>query len=352
MKKTNSIYIYRIIFTYMIVLLHYAVLLEYAYERGAQSGWYIAVEFFFMTTGYLMYDNAERYKEKFGSAWKYTLSRHHKLGGFKYLVAFAGTFAVKAYLEKITGFEIAHRLLDSVPEMLLLQSAGLARGWNFINPTLWYLSVIIIAGYVICWFLFNHKDLFVTIIAPIALVLGYSYLYRTCGSMDAVAEFCGAFGNFEMIHGFCDMCLGMYAAMLTKRLVEANANVALLKLAAALLTVAVIVLSLVYGRTTADFVFVGMIFLIVAFGFVPRTATELDAFFEKWSGITLNIYLIHEVFRQYIMKKLFPMIETPAGAVKATIVYLVFITVTAIALEVLYKIVSEMFNKFKAKKSS
>ena len=345
MKKTNSIYIYRIIFTYMIVLLHYSVLLEYAYERGAQSGWYIAVEFFFMTTGYLMYDNIEKYKEKFGSAWKYTLSRHHKLGGFKYLFAFAVTFAVKAYVERITGGEILRRLLDSVPEMLLLQSAGLNRGWDFINPTLWYLSVIIIAGYVICWFLFNHKDLFVTIVAPIALVLGYSYLYRTCFSMDAVAEFYGAFGNIELIRGFCDMCLGMYAAMLTKRLVETNANVVLLKITAAYLALAVIALSLIYGRTYVDFVLVGLIFLLVSFAFVPRNKTKADIFFEKWSGITLNIYLIHEVFRQYIMKKLFPMIETPATAIKATVIYLVFITVTAIAIEALYKIAKEIFGK-------
>jgi hypothetical protein len=301
-----------------------------------------------MTTGYLLFDNIERYKEKFGTAWRYTLSRHRKLGGFKYLFAFAVTFAAKGYVERITKGEILRRLLDSVPEILLLQSAGLNRGWDFINPTLWYLSVIIIAGYVICWFLFNHKDLFVTIVAPIALVLGYSYLYRTCLSMDAVAEFYGTFGNIELIRGFCDMCLGMYAAMLTKKLIESNVNVVLLKVAAALLALGVIVLSLIYGRTTVDFVLVGMIFLLVSFAFVPRTKTLIDSFFEKWSGITLNIYLIHEVYRQYIMKKLFPMIETPAQAMTATIVYLIFITVTAIALEVLYKVVKETFGQKKA----
>ena len=55
-KKSNSIVIWRIIFTYFVTGFHFDNQYLITYSLGLDNGTYLSVEFFFMVTGYLMYE--------------------------------------------------------------------------------------------------------------------------------------------------------------------------------------------------------------------------------------------------------------------------------------------------------
>ena len=55
MEKTNSIKLWRIVFTYMILIYHFDNAFPFSVEMELAAGWYIAVEFFFIVSGYLLY---------------------------------------------------------------------------------------------------------------------------------------------------------------------------------------------------------------------------------------------------------------------------------------------------------
>lgn len=334
--NTNNIYLWKILFTYMIVAFHYPYTISFLYIRGATWGWYIAVEFFFLVSGALIYKGIDGYKERYGSAWRFTLHRYKNIWP-KYLMAFVCVFAAIWITKGLSLKEACCKLLDSVLELLMLQGIGLNREWDYVNPTLWYISILIIAGYIIYWFLSNHKKVFVGIIAPICMLIGFSYLYRYVGSLDAVVKTEGIFLNQALIRGFCEMCLGMYAAMLSDYIGKKASSRWWLRIIEAVLVIMVLVLSLVAGHSTNDYAFLIMLFLVVAIAFVPRRYVATDGLIMKWSKVTLNIYLIHELFRTYIMPYLFPNLEYGKIHIVASIVYFVLVTVAAIVMELIWQ---------------
>lgn len=336
MKKTNSIYLYKIIFTFIVVLCHYPVLYRHIYNHGGVYGLYVVVDAFFMISGYLLYKNIDRYQEKFGSSWKYTLSRYKQMWP-KYIATFIFTFAVICYFDEIRGFRIIQKLYDSFFEIILMQAIGLNREWDYINPPTWYISVIIICGYVMFYMLTKHRDALVKIIAPICLVIGFSYIYRNIGSMDAVKDTFGVYGNTPLIRGFLDMCLGMYAVKVTEFLQSKVEKTWILKLVANVLLIITLLSGAFSEQTSNDFAFIGILFVIIAIGFIPRKRFAIDGFIEKFSSITLNIYLIHEVFRSYIMPQCFGMPEDLKTETVYTAIYLAFLIVIAILMEVTWK---------------
>ena len=332
---TNNIYLWKILFTYMIISFHYPFTLSFLYERGCTWGWYIAVEFFFVVSGALLYKNMSRYSDTYSGAWQYTLHRYKNIWP-KYLMAFVCVFVAMSVTEGFGFKEIYRKLLDSVLEIFMLQGIGLNRDWDYINPTLWYISVLIIAGYVIYWFLANHKDVFVKIIVPICLVIGYSYLYRYVGSLDAVVKTEGVFGNQALIRGFCDMGLGIYAAMLSEYLDKRFTSRWWLRLIEIILVALVAILSLTDGHSVFDYTFLIMIFFIVAIGFIPRKRVGIDVIIEKWASITLNMYLIHELFRTYIMGLIWPDLTYGELHIVPTLVYFALVTCAAIVMELIW----------------
>lgn len=139
MKEKNAIYFWKIIFTYAICILHFNNIIEIR----PLMGWYIAVEFFFMVSGYLLFSSVEQGRHQ--SAFGYTMKRIKKIYPY-YLGAFVCTFWGYCCFNNLHGKEIVSKLLDSIWEIFLLQGCGLGRGWDYINCTLWYISVLLIVG--------------------------------------------------------------------------------------------------------------------------------------------------------------------------------------------------------------
>lgn len=335
-KEGNLIYFWRVIFTYVIVIFHFNGTLNIIEENGLVQGGYIAVEFFFIVAGFLLYQKCEDYKEKFGNGLGYFIHRYKRIWP-EYLFAFFATFISIVIYYGMTFSELLNKLVDSIFEIFMLQGIGLDRGWEYINPTLWFISVLLIASLIISVFLFNYKKNFLRIIAPVIIIISCSLIYRRYGNMNATVEIDSIYLNYPLFRGLMDMSLGVYSAVLSQRIKEKSHRYLLYKIIGSILFVGVIILSMVKGFSNYDFLFVVLIFFGTAFCFLPDNSKFFNCGFIKYlSKISLNMYLIHEVFRSYVFVYITNRDEIVYSMSEKTIwliVYVVSVTLAAIVME-------------------
>lgn len=206
----NSNYLWRIIFTILITLLHS----NYIEKDMANIGWYLAVDYFFIISGFWVINSCER-KEEVTSV--YMLKRISKLYPhqlFSFIVIFTWFFLRQGKTE--LGGELLKHLGEALPFTYFIFDSGYAGNYPF-NFSVWYLSVLLLSSLVIYYFVQRHKELFCVVIAPCIIIFGYSYLYKNCISLNTGSSI-GFFFNEYYLRGFTDMSLGVMLYCIIKRL--------------------------------------------------------------------------------------------------------------------------------------
>ena len=177
--KNRHIQFWRIVFTYVIAYYH----LNNAY--GNYTSWYIAVEFFFMLSGYLLANKLYKMDESgtLGdfTAWKYTWEKYKKYFPhclFSFLVA----FLIKGVYRGFAIRDWVRETLFHIPEILLIHMSGLNFENDYpVNSPTWYLSVLLIMGYFIWFFMRKSQGIYINLICPLSILIIYPFLYRTYG---------------------------------------------------------------------------------------------------------------------------------------------------------------------------
>ncbi len=352
----NAIYLWRIIYTFMIMVYHFDThfFVRSIACKGGVFGWYIAVDFFFIVSGFLLFKKAEKSKGTL-SALGYTIERIKKIYP-PYILAFIVTFIViMAVSDTALEYWKADGIVNAFLEASLLQGVFICKG-PFVNYTAWYISVLIIAGFFIYMILSKYKKVFLFILAPVNILLGFLYLYKFYGSLDVTIATEGwTILTPAMIRGLAGMSLGVYAAILSKKLQEflndkkAFVRVLIKALGIGILTF-VPIASLRYGETPYDFLYVIFLFLGVTIAFVPFK-NEPKPGFKKFivysSGLTLNMYLIHNVFREWIFTSIYPKTELLSDKDKIFIMILYFasVIVASVCMDLLLKGIKKLFSK-------
>lgn len=192
--KYNSNYLWRIIFTIMIALLHS----NYTRIDQAYTGWYLAVDYFFVVSGFFLVHSAEHKKE---ATDRYMIRRIKKLYPHQ-LLSFIVIYTYMYIIGKKTGF-----------------FSGIIKhmGEYFYNFPIWYISVLLLSSFVIHYLVISHSELYKGVIAPCSVVLIYGYLYRNCASLNTGNNI-GLFLNEYYIRGFAGMSLGAIIYYIVKEL--------------------------------------------------------------------------------------------------------------------------------------
>lgn len=336
MSRNNAIDFWRIIFTYMIVVFHFDTTFPYVNRLGLTPGWYIAVEFFFIVSGYLLYKKVQGAGGSI-SPWRYTLHRYKQIYP-KYLISVLITFIAIVIARKLSPVESVDLLLDSYWELLGLQGIGLGRGWDYINPVSWYISVLFIAGFILWFFLQRYPRAFLNFIGPVFVMIAYSNLYRISGTKNAAVDIEGVFTNYALMKGLADMCLGVFAARFGEYLAGKKRPGGLKALGTAGF-VFVMVLAALRGNSNLDCLMALVLAVSVAIAFLPTENRLLTSpLVRRWSKITLNIYLLHEVFRTWIFPQLFPGKYTVPETMGIMALYMVCVTAAAVLFEYLFRL--------------
>ena len=238
--------------------------------------------------------------------------------------------------------------MNDWPEIFLVHAVGLNKSTSeFVNSQTWYVSVLLVVGYIIWYLAKKHKKFYVEFVAPLSIVFIYAYLFRTYGNVDEHHATQGFFLNAAMLRGFAAMNCGVLAYYGVQRINSRAGGVttnskrrwALLSDAGFILVIAG---AAYYNRTTYDFVFVAMLAGALILAFAEDTPHRYfdNKVIAILAELSFPIYLNHKMFRT-VFKMVFPKLTLPVY-----LLYFVVITVySAFTWWLVYKVLTPFFKK-------
>lgn len=187
MKRIYSIDFLKLLFAYLIAFAHFGV---------AFPGANIAVNFFFIISGYFL--GKKFYDKRASGEGSYTGVRYtidhikalypHYI--FSLLVIFVAReiYAIMANESSIHSLrDLVERLYNLLPEVFLVQNIGFFDGG--INYPLWQLCALFICGYFIFTMLSLNEKLSTKIVFPLAIILISTYLKTMVDVFDTIGFF-------------------------------------------------------------------------------------------------------------------------------------------------------------------
>lgn len=341
-QKNNSIVVWRIIFTYFVTGFHFDNHYQITGALGLSNGTYLSVEFFFMVSGYLLYEGILRNPDRYPSGLHYLWGRVKTLFPYywgSYALLILWFIATRGLRE--TLYTISYRY----PELFALQCMGLNEGWINMNNSTWYISVMLLCGFVIYHCLLKWRENFINFAAPIMIIVFYSYLYRNNGGIHVVTQTEGFYLNWALMRGMAAMCLGIFACRLNHYIRRKEMKEGFFKALGGLGFVFIMSASMVWGWSTRDYLYIIIETFCIAFCFLPSDRRLYsNKLIKGWAGATVCIYLTHMPFATEI----FPRYLAVPESVPVKLLYLLLYYVVITLFGVLFKwAVDGIMNKLR-----
>lgn len=309
--RSNSIYIWRIIFTILIMVMHFDNIYSTIYSNPyVTDGWFISVEFFFLVAGFLLASHLEHQQHP-ESAIQYTLGRFKRLFP-EYLFA----LLVPCLLMLVTGGQTIKgtilTFMENWEELFMLQCVGLNR-FPFLSNVTWYLSVMLIVGYFCFLFLSHYKKFYLHAALPLLIIVSYSYLFRHAGYLDTWIYTDSLWLNEGIIRGTLDMNLGILAYYVYQNIRQkqwTKTGRFILLFIEVLCYCFVIFMSLRHAREY-DFCLLALLTLAVPLSFMNQFFVKFHTckFIKYLNELTYPVYLNHNLWNGWILPKIFPTTE-------------------------------------------
>lgn len=170
-----GIEIWRFVFMCIVCLLHF----ETAYSGGTNRIFacgYLGVEFFFILSGFMMMNHAERSND---TAVKYVYERIKRFAPS--LVISYCILIVNSILQFNWGpVRAIQEIYNHIWEYLFLNCTGVH--WEIWNGVTWYISALLIVSYFLYWLIKRDEKIFIEFLGPLLIFLIYSwYAYQGNG---------------------------------------------------------------------------------------------------------------------------------------------------------------------------
>lgn len=211
-RKYCSIDIAKFFFSLMIAVYHFC-----DYYNVSKGGGFIAVEFFFIVSGFLLMNKHMMLVEQI-SPTEFVWNRAKKYYPhyiFMYFILFFG-FNFISY-----GIDLRKLITDffsGIPQVFMLHGTILSDEYTHIhNGPTWYLSPLLLVGYVM-WTLLNKNRKFVLQAAPIVSFWIYAYMSYTLGTTSNWRTHVFEIFNYAILRGTAGMSLGVVVFQLKEHL--------------------------------------------------------------------------------------------------------------------------------------
>lgn len=284
----NSNYFWRVVFTLMVTVIHTNWL-------GHHTGWYLAVEYFFIMSGFFLMQHWEKTQQ---SLFSYMTDRVIKLWPhqlFSFIVIFIWTY--RGLLGNAGG--MLHKLILHLGEALPFTyffSNYESTGVSFINFPVWYISVLLLVSMLFYYLLSRHRDFFCNLFLPVVIILIYRYFYHYCDSIN-VAEYEGILMNGFYLRGLGAMACGCLIYCLVRKLSSytySKSFFVCMRVLEAVFMGGMIGLSYYYGDSRNDIFLVLLLCLGTICSFIYPSKTVLSCgIMKKASSYMLPVYLNH-----------------------------------------------------------
>lgn len=208
-KRNGRIDLLRFVFALVIMLHHSRYVL--GDDHAVFIGGSLAVEFFFLVSGYLMAVSAERANQRGpmtrpgAETWSFLL---RKCRGFlpEFWIAWVIGFVFVSFAEHYTLLQAFHAFKDEIFEVLLLKMTGLyVQG---IDGVIWYLSAMLVAMAILYPLLRRHRDVTEKIICPLLALLILGYFCQALGHPRNPTKWLG-FVYKGLPRGIAEISLGV-----------------------------------------------------------------------------------------------------------------------------------------------
>lgn len=297
-KRNGTIDLWKFAFSVMIVLFHSFYLTN---EKGTIfAGGALAVEFFFLVSGYLMVASASRYERQEGPIGQKTRDfLFRKIRGlYPELVIAWGIGFVVMHAAK-DGFKVTKvikHLLTGVWELLLVRQSGM--GGYSVNGVTWYISAMLLAMLILFPLLLKNRDLFLNVLAPAITIFLLGYLWKWDGNLHGPNEWVG-FAQKGFLRALAELSLGCICWSVSQKIQQyeytrlARWLFTLLELAGYLGSV-----FWCWGHTDSNVDFTVLLMLAVSVTLSFSKTSMLCSVFDRplfyWLGkVSLMLYLSH-----------------------------------------------------------
>lgn len=279
-NKNGFIEFCRFIFM-MSIVSHHAMFLSDEPGYIPLWGGYISVEFFFILTGYFLYDShfkadlGQKTKDKQNSA---IYQVYHKFKRFyPYFFISWCTIFVMVHVESgnLSFHTLFWDFIFGIPQLLFLQCVGLAGVGNNYNSTMWFVSALLIGMLVVYPLICCCKKHFATAIAPALCLICYGNVMKISSSLGSVHDWAGPLqaGSLRAIGGLClgSLCCYLVKLVPSYRLTRLGDTV-ISFLQLGLVASSLYLMSHAYGYT--DIVQVMLFSLLIIVSFIGETTVK------------------------------------------------------------------------------
>lgn len=295
--KVNTLNFWRVVFTFVIVLYHVTF-------KG--NGLYIAVEFFFIVSGFLLCREYHKNTVKTSPVpyIKKRLTRFYPIA----MVSFVIGFCFMVIQSNWSMGQIVKEFVNKVPEFFMLEGMNVVH-IPLVNPPTWYLSVLLINSFLIYSMLYLNRKKYILIVAPVSIIVIYTYILSFFGATDTYSPIVSNFVNVGLIRGFAGMSLGCVIFEVGIK-VQNSYNIEkmnpVIKIGEFLLFVFVIIYAFKWGRNSADIVLIGLIATGVLLSYLSMkpNIVQNNTVINYLAIRSYSIFVIHGILNVYIFDKI------------------------------------------------
>lgn len=274
----------------------------------------LAVDFFFIVSGYLVYTSTMKNKHKVkiedlgGQTKQFFLNKIKKI-----YVEYAVSLAIGYFVLNIIFFQSFSRCIKSflvcIGELTFWNLFGFPTdGWSNVG---WYIITLFICSVIIFLILIKIEYNFYILLFPILIFLSYGFLIRNFNTFIVALETI-PYGVIPLgiVRGFAGMLLGCESAFLSRKIKNINCKNRLIKFLLTLVEVfgyfSYMRLAFMHKDLGANNIFI-IVFLTISIGISFSENSYLAKMFNhdicRWLGLfSLNIYLNHN-YLAYAIKE-------------------------------------------------
>ena len=306
-KRISAIDWIKFVLAGFVVLLHYGGIVAPWMWGGVKlfRGGYLAVEGFFLISGFLFMQSLEKYEQTGAYPACPKVVFHRYLGILYWLLPAVVLDAVLVAInvEMLSFLDVLAQLPRLLFEIVPLQMAGFSP-WC-VTGVSWYISSLLLSVLFFYPLARRNPRAFAQELCPIVAVVFYGVLCAAVGHLANPGEWLFGIVRRGLVRGLADMALGCFlyeCIRATKNEIVTGFRRALYTIAATVSAFVCVFIMVFMGRSVCDFLFVpvAFAFLYLALGQKTVFALFLNHDWSKHIGtVSTVVFLVHYPLARY-----------------------------------------------------
>ncbi len=305
MKKHNGVIsIWKFLFSFMIVLYHIAFQREHIlFGKG-----YIAVEFFFIVSGFLLAKSINKNVKQLsnnnlGNLTLQFIWRKLKIVLPYIIMCYILNVVIFYFFSSLSGY----RIFNTIWDLLLLRMSGIQG--VYLNTPAWYISAMLLSMFIIYPLYMKKKSVYSYILAPLIILFGLGYLSQSNSNLNAPFKWIG-WTYHGTLRAFVELNIGIVLFEISGKLKKVDytffGRLLLTIIEFICFVTPFLVTTFIKRSSNYDFLMLLMISIGVLIAFSEKTLTykvccnRLFYFLEK---LSLPIFLSHCGIRQFLFSQ-------------------------------------------------